>query len=128
MVHKKHFSLVEAIEELIEILPMLNEIAGLKQRLDEKGYDVYKHQYFGGMGPNGEKFFPQEMEDLAALAQNIERRGVQLKGLENGLIDFPHIRANGEEVYLCYQLGDPEVLYWHTIEAGFAGRQPLDTL
>ncbi len=47
-----------------------------------------------------------------------------LKGLEQGLIDFPAIR-DGRQVYLCWQYDEPEVAFWHDIDAGFAGRQPL---
>ena len=39
-------------------------------------------------------------------------------------VDFP-ARLEGREVYLCWQLGEPEVLHWHAMDAGFAGRQPI---
>ena len=128
MQHDKHFTLAEAEEILDEIRPVLRSIIELKHILDEKGYDVYRHQYFGGMGPNGDRFFPKELEDLATYAKELEERGVQLKGLDDGLIDFPHLRDDNEEIYLCYREGEPEIGYWHTIESGFAGRQPIDTL
>ncbi len=51
--------------------------------------------------------------------------GVELKDIEQGLIDFPAIRS-GEIVYLCFRLGEPEISAWHTLDSGFAGRQPLD--
>jgi hypothetical protein len=49
--------------------------------------------------------------------------GVEPKG-GDGLVDFPAL-WDGRLVYLCWKLGEPEVLYWHEIDAGFAGRQPL---
>jgi len=118
----------EARHELTAIIPVLNELIRLKQKLDEKGFDVYRHQYFGGMGPNGQKVFPAELEQLVAIAQELDARGIELKGLDDGLIDFPHIRTNGEEVYLCYQAGEQDIMFWHTIEGGYAARQPLPTL
>lgn len=51
--------------------------------------------------------------------------GIELKDIEQGLIDFPAIR-HGEIVYLCYRLDEQEIVAWHTLESGFAGRQPLD--
>ncbi len=128
MQHTKHFTLAEANAALEDIRPMLRGIIDLKHALDEKGFDVYRHQYFGGMGPNGDRFFPKELEELAALAKDLDERGIQLKSLDTGLIDFPHIRENSEEVYLCYVEGENEIAYWHTIAAGFSGRQGLETL
>jgi hypothetical protein len=62
--------------------------------------------------------------ELRAGAAALERWGIELKDPERGLIDFYHER-DGEIVYLCYLLGEPEIRYWHGLRAGFAGRQPL---
>ncbi len=50
--------------------------------------------------------------------------GVEMKGLDVGLVDFPGELA-GRPVYLCWRLGEPSVAHWHERDAGFAGRQPL---
>ena len=51
--------------------------------------------------------------------------GVQLKDHRLGLIDFPTMRG-GHLVLLCWKLGEPETIeFWHEVDAGFAGRQPL---
>jgi hypothetical protein len=55
----------------------------------------------------------------------IQALGVDLKDPVTGLIDFPTLR-NGVEVCLCWQYDEPEVAFWHSLESGFAGRQPLD--
>ncbi len=126
--HQIHFSLAEARAALIHTKPVLEEIVDLKRLLDAKGFDVYKHQYFGGLGPNGQRAFPAEMERLVALLREMDKLGIQVKSLEEGLIDFPHIRKNGEEVYLCFKLGEEEIRFWHTLQSGFAGRRPLSEL
>ena len=50
--------------------------------------------------------------------------GCELKDWETGLVDFP-ARMSGEEVLLCWKLGEPRVAYWHHVHAGFAGRSPI---
>jgi hypothetical protein len=62
-------------------------------------------------------------ERLRELVHELHGLGVELKG-PSGLVDFPAL-MEGREVYLCWQLGEPEVMYWHEKDAGFAGRQPL---
>jgi hypothetical protein len=126
LLHSKHFSLDDARRTLAEIL--IEELVALKRKLDDRGYDVYRHQYFGGTGPNGEKVYPPEVERLVEVSQNIESEGVLIKDLDQGLIDFPHIRGNGEEVYLCWKLGEEAIGYWHRIADGFAGRRGIQEL
>jgi len=48
-----------------------------------------------------------------------------VKDLDSGLLDFP-CRINGEVVLLCWRMGERTIEHWHTIEAGFQGRQPVD--
>jgi hypothetical protein len=57
--------------------------------------------------------------------QEIDSIGVQVKDLDKGLLDFP-CQLGEQTVLLCWQLGEPKIKYWHTLEAGFQGRQPLD--
>jgi hypothetical protein len=64
------------------------------------------------------------VEELDGIVHDIEESGVHLKDVQLGLIDFPSER-DGEIVYLCWQFGEPEIAYWHRVEDGFAGRQPL---
>ena len=70
------------------------------------------------------------LEALVQRAQDavaeIDSIGVQVKDLETGLLDFPCL-LDGETVLLCWRTGEQRIEYWHTIEAGFRGRQPLDT-
>ncbi|MEX1186013.1 MAG: DUF2203 domain-containing protein [Gemmatimonadaceae bacterium] len=72
-------------------------------------------------------------EDAQRLAADIERYvtelrelGVDFKGFDQGLVDFP-AEIDGRRVYLCWKLGEDSVEYWHEVDAGFAGRQKLVT-
>lgn len=64
----------------------------------------------------------QEAKDTLA---EIDSIGVQVKDLEEGLLDFPSV-MEGKSVLLCWKLGEPAISHWHTEEEGFAGRKPLD--
>jgi hypothetical protein len=66
----------------------------------------------------------QEAEAVARAVEELEGLGVLVKDLDRGLVDFPALRE-GEEVLLCWQVGEEEVAYWHGVEEGFAGRKPL---
>jgi hypothetical protein len=55
----------------------------------------------------------------------IDSIGVQVKDIENGLLDFPSI-VDGQVVLLCWRRGEASIEHWHTVESGFQGRQPLD--
>lgn len=62
--------------------------------------------------------------ELDAYQRELRDLGVQLKDSRLGLIDFPS-RIDGRTVLLCWRLGEPEVRFWHEVDAGYAGRQPL---
>ena len=126
--HDKHFTLEQARRMLSGITHLVQEIVTLKQKLGVRGYDVYRHQYFGGSGPNGDRFFPPELEKLVKIAQNLHRKGILIKSMDEGLIDFPHIRSNNQEVYLCWKFGEDDIRFWHQIQDGFDGRKPIEEL
>ncbi len=71
------------------------------------------------------KFTHLEAE-LQEVTTDINAMGCELKDVENGLVDF--VTSRGEEiVYLCWKKGEHRVEWWHPLEGGFAGRQPLET-
>nr|MDQ3745855.1 DUF2203 domain-containing protein [Acidobacteriota bacterium] len=79
----------------------------------------------GGGGMEGGSAYVLALTELAASSGELEELGVQLKDFERGLIDFPAMR-DGRVVLLCWQMGEGDELeWWHDLEAGFAGRQPL---
>jgi len=55
----------------------------------------------------------------------IDAIGVQVKDLDSGLLDFP-CEIDGDIVLLCWKLGESSIDFWHTVEDGFRGRQPID--
>jgi hypothetical protein len=70
----------------------------------------------------------REVQALAREIDGYEREladlGIELKDRRLGLVDFTS-EINGRRVQLCWRLGEPEVQFWHEVDAGYAGRQPL---
>ena len=64
------------------------------------------------------------MAALQELVAELNALGVEIKGVEAGLLDFPSLR-DGHVVYLCWKLDEPDIAFWHDLESGFRGRQPL---
>ncbi len=81
-----------------------------------------------GANGNGNGKHADPVKTLQALARELAEDGIFLKDADQGLIDFPHVRDNGEEVYLCWIAGEDDILFWHRLEDGFAGRQPIEDL
>jgi hypothetical protein len=66
----------------------------------------------------------KDVQQLKEYIGELRALGVEPKTGGEGLVDFPAI-LDGRKVFLCWKLGEPQVLFWHDLEAGFAGRQPL---
>jgi hypothetical protein len=71
-----------------------------------------------------EQEIDKDSRQLRDYVEELLKLGVEPKNGPEGLVDFPAL-VDGKEVYLCWKLGEPEVLFWHDMDAGFAGRQSL---
>ena len=127
------FTLAEANAELAEVGPLVAEMVARRRTLLES--QARRAEVLGEIAGNGGGIPPSELGDLAeeeeraaeALAEAIARiheRGVLVKDLDAGLVDFPTIR-DGEEVLLCWRLGEDAIRFWHGVDEGFAGRKPV---
>jgi hypothetical protein len=120
------------VEEANALLPSVREIVRKIQRTYARVSSAQEQARLaaggaaqGGGGMEGGGDYVLSLSDLAAASGELEELGVQLKDYERGLIDFPTLRE-GRVVLLCWQLGEGDELeWWHDLEAGFAGRQPL---
>jgi len=66
----------------------------------------------------------EAVREINAIIDAIHGEGVQVKDLERGLVDFPAV-IHGREVLLCWELGEPSVMYYHDLTAGYIGRKPI---
>jgi hypothetical protein len=131
----KTFTLDEA-QSLLPVLEALLKRAiegkqaaeGIEGELSELSRRIYLS---GGMKVDVTRVARQRAEMEAQLQRvresiaEIDSIGVQVKDLEAGLLDFP-CRIEDEVVLLCWRMGETAIEHWHTVEAGFQGRQPVD--
>ena len=108
------------LPELTDLLLALREAFGTAARHAEA---------MRSSGPgNGGSTHAQAWADAQHVADGklawLRSRGIQLKDLERGLVDFPSVRE-GRPILLCWLLGEPSVDFWHDLTTGFAGRRPL---
>jgi hypothetical protein len=129
---KKYFT----VEEANKALPLVKAIVGdivrqfhtvseLKQRLSavlSKHRGATSDPYTEELAQSQAELEAEESK-LESYIDELTRLGVELKG-PDGLCDFYSL-MDGREVYLCWRLGEPEVMHWHELNAGVAGRQPL---
>ena len=121
------FTLAEAQSLLPRLRSLLTEIGKEWSRVRELNPDVQKardNAPFDGHSRSGVQYV-ESVSQLMFWIHQIKDMGVLLKDADRGLCDFPYMRGN-RVVYLCWQLGEDQIEYWHDIETGFAGREPLD--
>lgn len=123
---KKYFTVEEAnalIPELNDWVPRLQELYSLMHKGFPDIQNARSKAEYGGGSIYGTDYLKVALK-ANEITKNFEKRGCVLKAIEMGLVDFPSIRE-GKEVYLCWKIPEKEILYWHDLNAGFAGRQPI---
>jgi hypothetical protein len=125
VIHDRHFTVSEANALLPRLDPILRELQAARDRLT----DGEAHEALAGAAPTngggepgrtvGEGFL-----EVRRLLVALSEFGIVIRDIDRGLIDFPAVRE-GHEVYLCWQLGERTVGFWHGLDSGFDGRQPL---
>lgn len=122
----RYFTLEQAQAALEIIRPLVGEIMEIRQSILSREPEVWPvvAKAAGNGGSKVASQVAQEFERLDRAVRAILATGALLKDVNTGLIDFPTLRED-REVYLCWQYGEEAIHFWHEINAGFAGRQPL---
>jgi hypothetical protein len=124
--HDRHYTLDEARAELPWVTRQLVAMRDARDRLtDAQAREALTERSPTNGGGKPGRQVGEAFLELQAGASAFDDRGIVLRDLDRGLIDFPTLRE-GAEVYLCWQEGEDEIAFWHQPEAGFAGRQPLN--
>lgn len=124
--YDKHFTLDEARTYLPKLRDMLSEIRRISIYLKDIGFDLYTRKYKPGFHPDTLNEFPDDYDNIIGLIKEITNMGIEIKELENGLVDFPALRDNGEEVFLCWKIDEEDIEFWHYIDKGIKGRQHIE--
>lgn len=134
VVAKRLFTPGEANSALAEVRPVAERLVATRARM--RGLVETQGDLVTAIGGNGGGYAASDLNaahaELAQLAERVadcvrelDALGVVVKDLDTGLLDFPALR-DGEEVELCWHVGEERVEYWHEIGIGFRGRKPID--
>jgi hypothetical protein len=130
------FDIDAANQALDEVGPLLATLADQRAELIRlRDRTLAAHAAASGGGPDLEPDEAQRIrlrmqgivDQMAAAVARIDALGITLRDIERGLIDFPALAA-GRQVWLCWELGEEGVGYWHELDTGFGSRRPLADL
>jgi hypothetical protein len=130
----RYFTLAEANDALGELRPLAEQMVEQRRELVEA--QSRRASLGAQVGTNGGDLTPTDFAEadeeleraasaLARCVEQIQAAGVLVKDLDRGLLDFPAVRE-GEEILLCWHVGEDEIRYWHGVDEGVAGRKKID--
>jgi hypothetical protein len=126
LAYERHFTRDEANALLPMLKPLLRQLRDAKDELtDEEAHEVLSDAAEGNGGGEEGRQVGVAFLEVRRLLVTLEESGIVLRDIDRGLVDFPAV-IDGEEVYLCWELGEDEVDYWHELSSGYRGRQALD--
>jgi hypothetical protein len=120
------FTLAEAnrlLPQLEEHLTAVREGKRVLIRTKDEIKKASANAHMGGGSALGPRYI-KALEDISERLLAIQEMGVLVKELDSGLCDFPCM-LGGRVVYLCWKSGEPEIRWWHEVNAGYAGRQSI---
>jgi hypothetical protein len=125
VIHDRHFTIEEANAVVPRLEPMLAELREARDKLT----DAEAHEALSGAAPsngggNSGRQVGEAFLSVRGMLAELEELGIVLRDIDRGLVDFPAI-LEGREVYLCWEQGEDSIGFWHHLDAGFGGRQPL---
>jgi hypothetical protein len=121
----KHYTREEAralLPQLREWLARLSELRAQQAKLDERLAGLLAPGC--DLGGSLVSSWVRTLAEMQSLIMEFVQREIQIKDIERGLIDFPAI-IGGKEVFLCWEKDEDDIEFWHDLDSGFAGREPL---
>ena len=122
---KQHYTRDQARALLPQIRQWLKQLSALRQKLSDCDQRVARLMADGNdVGGETVNRWVRVAADVKATLAEFQRREIQIKDLDRGLIDFPAI-LDGKEVYLCWEQDEEDIEFWHDLHSGYAGRERL---
>ncbi len=124
---RKYFSVDEANAALVYVRRVTDDVTTTYRRIVKLRRQLETPQAAAMGGAEMERDYDRAMDLLSDYIDELHDVGVELKDFEQGLIDFPALHE-GREVLLCWRRGEEAIDHWHEVDAGFAGRRPVEIL
>jgi hypothetical protein len=125
MRHERHYSVDQANAAIGWVRERIERMRSARDRLgDAEARAALADASPANGGGRPGVVVSEAFLELQGALRELHEMDVVLRDLERGLIDFPALR-DGREVYLCLEDGEDEIGYWHDLEAGFGGREPI---
>ena len=123
---QKHYTREEAEALLPQIRQWLQRLNDLRHDVERFEKRITSMMHPGhDVGGDLVNRWIRALAEMQKLLGEFQRRDVQIKDLERGLLDFPAI-IGGREVFLCWEQDEDNVEFWHDLDTGFSGRERLD--
>ncbi len=120
------FTRDEANRTLERLRPLVLDLQEEWERIKALNPEIQKTRekaLMDAFSPHGVEYV-ESVSHLMLVMRQVREMGVLVKDLDKGLCDFPYLKQD-RVVYLCWQLGEDSIEYWHDVESGFSGREPL---
>ena len=125
MRHERHYTVEQANAAIGWVRERIERMRSAREQLgDEEARAALTEAAPGNGGGGPGTVVSEAFLELRGALLELHEMDVVLRDLERGLLDFPALR-DGREVYLCLEDGEDEIGFWHDVEAGYGGRQPL---
>ena len=128
MRYQKHYTRSEARALLPAVRQWLDQLIELRHQVEQSEQSMLPLLNTGGdLGGPLVNNWVRAIADMKDTLLEFHQREIQVKDLDRGLIDFPAL-LDGNEVFLCWESGEDDIEFWHDLDAGYAGREPLGGL
>jgi len=123
---RRYFTVTEADALLPRLTTLLDQLRAARKAIRAARADLLPvlEAAVGNGGSRKAGDLLPEFQRMEGALLAIREIGCELKDIDLGLLDFPSLREN-HEVCLCWRYGEDRIRYWHDMDEGFAGRQPL---
>ena len=124
--YQKHFTLAEARALLPELRKIFQDALRRRDQIHQTEKQLSRQVKKTGGDAGGDSLHSLlfDYAQMGDQMRRIEKLGVVVKDFDRGLLDFPHLRE-GREVFLCWELEEDDIEFWHDLDTGYAGRERL---